>query len=118
MAAPPTEPLITWNLFLTAGIVPLSVMILYGAIVRQFKERDKKDDEIKKLQDEKDKLRQANLTEWRERFAASQCGIKDKLEEIDDKLNDKVSWKDCRDREAELTRKLERLDDQIRLVTP
>ena len=78
------EPLLTWNLFLTAFIVPLSIFLLGVWMNRSFKKRDAKDEEIRKLRGSIENRRETNL-----------CAIKKCLEEIKDKLNSKVSHEDC-----------------------
>jgi hypothetical protein len=100
-------------LIITLMVMPLSVLLLWGAIKRQFKERDKKDDRISELVEQREADKEAAIQEWRERFSRTQDCIKITLDEIEKSLGDKVTWAHCRERESEMTRKYERLDNKL-----
>jgi len=104
------EPLITWNLFLTAGLVPLSVMILYGAIVRQFKARDLRDAKIAELMKEAETTKAVMIKERYDNFANTLCHVKEKIEEIAAAQQDRVTWEHCNDVHKELRRDLKELN--------
>jgi hypothetical protein len=100
-------------LILTLMVMPLCVLLLWGAIKRQFAERDKKDDRISVLLEEREADKEAAIHEWRERFSRTQDCIKASLDEIERSLGDKVTWAHCKERESEMTRKYERLDNKL-----
>jgi hypothetical protein len=96
------EPLITWNLFLTAIIVPIGLFILFFAIKRLFSARDKKDDEIKTLLDQRDLERQVAIKERYQSFSETLCRIKERVEEIAEAQTDRVTWNHCNDVHKEI----------------
>jgi hypothetical protein len=100
-------------LILTLMVMPLSVLLLWGAIKRALKERDKKDDRITELVEQREADKEAAIHEWRDRFSRTQDCIKASLDEIEKTLGDKVTWDHCKEREAEMTRKYERLDNKL-----
>jgi hypothetical protein len=100
-------------LILTLMVMPLCVLLLWGAIKRQFVDRDKKDDRISNLLEQRESVKEAAIHEWRERFSRTQDCIKASLDEIEKTLGDKVTWDHCKEREAEMTRKYERLDNKL-----
>jgi hypothetical protein len=100
-------------LILTLMVMPLSVLLLWGAIKRALKERDKKEDRISELVEQREADKEAAIHEWRDRFSRTQDCIKASLDEIEKTLGDKVTWDHCKEREAEMTRKYERLDNKL-----
>jgi hypothetical protein len=112
----PAVPVLTWNLFLTAILIPVGLFLLYEAIKRQFKQRDAKDEEIAKLELEKDVLKEQNIKEWRDRFSTTQCAIKNKLDDMTEVLNQKVSWDYCEKQHLAFKSDLKSLDDRMRGV--
>jgi hypothetical protein len=109
-----TEPIVTWNLFLTTFLVPLCVAMLYGAIKRQFLLRDKKDEEISKLLEKRELEKEFHIRERWDQFTATQCSIKAKLDAMSKDLNNKVDWQFCHEKESDISRQIERIEDRIR----
>lgn len=110
------EPVITWNLFLTAFLVPGSLVILGAWIKRQFERRDEKDDRIAGLLEEREKKKEDAIMEWRQRFQSTLCDVKEKVDKINSGLQDRVPFKICDEREKEFKRTLEEHDRRIRKV--
>jgi hypothetical protein len=104
----------TWNFFLTVFLVPLGLGLLWIAIKRQFTTRDKKDEAISKLLEEREAEKEAHIRERWATFQQTQCAIKEKLDDVSKDLNNKVDWAFCHDKETEISRKLDRLDDRMR----
>jgi len=129
------EPVLTWNLFVTILLVPLSVMILYGAIVRFFKKRDKKeainkeeqdkkdaankeeqdrkDEKIRKLQDEKEVMKQAAISERYDDLKKTLCSVKDKIEAIGKEQQERVTWAHCEKEHAEVRNELKDIHEKL-----
>jgi hypothetical protein len=101
------EPIITWNLFVVNLIVPLCLLILWGAIKRQFEKKDAKDKLI-------EEMKESAISEWRTRFSTTQCQIKEKLDSMSKDLNNKVDWQFCHEKESDISRQIERIEDRIR----
>ena len=110
-----TEPIVTYNLFLTAFLVPLSVSVSYFAIKRQFTERDKKDEQIAQLLAEREELKQKSISDWRELFSATQCAIKERLDEVVASLNDKVPWDHCVERRKARDIEMKEIEQRLRM---
>jgi signal transduction histidine kinase len=104
-----SEPIITWNLFLTAFLVPLGLLLLGMWINRQFKTRDEKDLEIKNLLNKKDDEKEKAIIEWKSSVTQTLCDIKTKVEILGGALYDKVTWEHCSDR-------MDKLDERLREV--
>ena len=97
----------TWNLLANNIIIPLCLWVLWFSIKRQFTKKDEKDKLI-------EEMKESAIHEWRTRFSTTQCSIKEKLDEMAKDLNNKVDWNFCHEKEEEITRKIDRLDDHIR----
>lgn len=108
------EPLMTWNFFLTAFLVPvcsaLTAGILMAYINWKMKKQEKHsaqiaqekleaDEEINRLKREIEGAKDAALNEWRTNHMDVLCKVKDKVEGIYDELanlaESKVSKDDC-----------------------
>jgi flagellar biosynthesis/type III secretory pathway M-ring protein FliF/YscJ len=98
----------TWNLLVSNLLIPLCLALLWYAIKRQFTKKDEKDKQI-------EEMKESAILEWRTRFSTTQCSIKEKLDEMSKDLNNKVDWTFCHDKEEEISRKIDRLDDRIRV---
>lgn len=108
-----SEPVLTWNLFLTLFLAPLSVSLLYFGIKNMFKKQSEAKEKdavlIKELLIEHDKLKEDTIRERWDRFAKVQCEIKSKVESIEKSIPDKVSWAKCDEW-------MNKLDERIRKV--
>jgi hypothetical protein len=109
-----TEPVLTWNLFLTAFFIPLCLLLLWGAIKRQFKERDKKDEKIAALLEEREEVKESAIHEWRDRFDKNLCAVKLTVEGIREEMHTKVTFSICDDREREMKQSLSDHDRRMR----
>lgn len=107
------EPVLTWNLFLTAFLVPLSISLLYYGIRRLFAQRDQeqseKDTQIKKLLAEREAEKEEAIREWRTRLADTQCAIKKKVDTIAEDMHKKVDWTYCEAKEKKIEERLREL---------
>ena len=105
-----TEPVMTWNLFLTAFLVPSSAAISSGAVMLYMSWRIKKKEKDDKRYREDRELREVKISqlekeleeekvkatiEWRKNHMETLCRVKDKVEDIYEALNNKVSKEDC-----------------------
>lgn len=100
-------------ILLTLLIMPLSVLLLWGSIKRMFVEKGKQEDRISELLERREADKEAAIRERWAAFTRQQDCIKATLDEIDKTLSDKVDWNHCRDREAEMTRKHEKLEAKL-----
>ena len=80
-----TEPVMTYNFFLTVILIPVGLLVLGAYIKRLFTKYEKTTEHLEK---EKEK----NLEEWRERFSKSLCAVKTTVDEIKDSMHGKVDW--------------------------
>jgi hypothetical protein len=106
------ESVLTWNLFLTAGLVPFCVMLLYGAITRQLKARDTRDAQIAKLQAEAEAAKMLMLKEKYESFSAALCYVKGIVETISKEQQERVTWKHCDDVHRELRQEIRNINER------
>jgi len=101
------QPIMTWNLFVTVIIVPISIVILGWWLNRLDKKREQREHLREKYREEKEKerlllleenrvLREKELNDWRDRYANTQCTIKNTLDKIVQSLNAKVFVSDCK----------------------
>ena len=97
-----SEPVVTWNLFLTLFLVPLSVSIL-GLF---FNKKLDKQNEGWKLYHEEVKEHQK---EWRESFAKTMCGIKQGIDCIETELMKKAGVEDYKKVQIQLGQHGERI---------
>lgn len=89
------EPVVTWNLFLTAVLVPISVTLLGIFISYKMKKRDEKDDEIRLLKEELADEKEKAVEEWRKVHQNILCKVKASLDNIEESLGNKVDKGDC-----------------------
>lgn len=82
------EPVLTWNLFLTIILIPLSVTLL-GSYLKNIMAKHARDRE--KYEEEKEK----HTEEWRTAIGNTICGIKDSLGEMRKEVVQKVEIEDC-----------------------
>jgi len=73
-------------------LLSLSITVGIGAVVtkyiqHQFKVREKKDAEIRKLQEEKEELKEKAIQEWRELYSGQLISVRDAQTKILDLLN-------------------------------
>lgn len=93
------EPVVTWNLFLTAFLVPtcsaISSGIIIGYISWRNRKKEKKDREIDalKLAIEEEKLK--NTAQWRKNHTEVLCKVKERVDNIYTCLDKKVDKDDC-----------------------
>ena len=92
----------TWNLFLTALLVPGSTLALKQYLDRKDKKREVKELEIAKLTEEKEALKEKSLTEWRDSYTKSLstlsttlCSVKTTVEEMKESAHQKVNLDEC-----------------------
>lgn len=115
----------TWNVLIANFVIPLCLLILWGAIKRQFAERDKKDDRISALLAEKevekdrhlaevDAIKQKDISMWRKNFSETQCAIKVALDRVEASLQDKVTWDHCNERRKVRDQETIRFEDRLR----
>jgi hypothetical protein len=115
-AAPGTinEPAVTYNLYVAPVVTALTSALILFFVSRKFTTMDEKDKEIKRLLEKKEIEKEAHIKERWDSFTATQCSIKTKLDEVSKDLNNKVDWSFCHEKEEEIERKIDRLDDHIR----
>jgi len=89
------EPVLTWNLFWTTMIVPLSVFLLGYYLKQMEKKKEERDSAYKKLEEENQRLIADELHAWRDRFATTLCTVKQTVENIDSRLDSKRENSDC-----------------------
>ena len=90
-----TEPVVTWNLYLTAMLVPLSVMLLGAWLNNKIRKGDEKDAKILELIE---KVRVADLKCIMDKQKSHHdilCMVKGKVESIFDSMDNKVNKDDC-----------------------
>ena len=104
----------TWNVLIGNFVMPLCLLVLWGAIKRQFSERDKKDDRIAELMKEKEQVKTAEVLEWRRRFSETQCAIKLSLDRLEEGLHEKVTWDHCNERRKVRDQETIRFEDRMR----
>ena len=104
----------TWNVLIANFVIPLCLLILWGAIKRQFSERDKKDDRILELMKEKEQVKATDILEWRRRFGETQCDIKLSLDRLEESLHKKVPWDHCNERRKVRDQETIRIEDRMR----
>ena len=107
------EPILTWNLFLTAILVPGSVFFLGVYFNRVFKRRDQKDEEIKRLSVKIESEREQVIKDWRKSYTENLCSIKHTLNEINEKLTHKVSQEDCTRERKDLWDRIDKISQRI-----
>jgi len=90
-----TEPIVAYNLFLTAIIVPFSVAGLGWYLNRIEKKRCEREEEKSKLMEENKRLVEKEMFSWRERFSTALCSVKTTIEKMDEKLDVKRNIPDC-----------------------
>ena len=104
------EPVMTWNLFLTAILVPLCSAITTAIIVGYFNrkmkkkeandikyriEREKKEDEINSLLRQLDNEKQNATFEWRKHHTDTLCKVKERVDDFYNAIDRKVDKHDC-----------------------
>lgn len=93
------EPLVTWNLFLTAFIVPASAALastVLGIFISyKLRKRDEKDAQIAMLRDKLAEEKEKSVVEWRQNHQAILCGVKSTLDAIEKSLENKIDKEDC-----------------------
>lgn len=116
----------TWNVLIANFVIPLCLLILWGAIKRQFSERDKKDDRISALIAEKevekerhlaevDAIKQKDISMWRKNFSETQCAIKVALDRVEASLHEKVPWDHCNERRREEDQTMKEIEIRLRM---
>jgi phosphate/sulfate permease len=108
------EPAVTYNLYVAPVVTALTSALILFFVGRKFKTRDRKDEQIATLLAEKEQKKEEHIKERWNSFTATQCAIKSKLDEVSKDLTNKVDWTFCHDKEEEISRKIDRLDDRIR----
>ena len=104
------EPVMTWNLFLTAILVPfcsaITVGIIVGYVNRKMKkketddinyrmEREKKESEIHELLRQLDNEKLKATTEWRRHHTDTLCKVKERVDDFYEAMGRKVDKDDC-----------------------
>lgn len=89
------EPVLTWNLFWTTIVVPISVFLLGWYINRLEKTKETRENIQKRLEEENQRLIADELKSWRERFATTLCTVKKTVENIDLRLDGKQETANC-----------------------
>jgi hypothetical protein len=101
---------------LTNLVYPLSLVALGAWIKRQFDKRDRKDDRIAALLEQREAKKEEAITEWRQRFQSTLCDVKVKVEEISEEMHNRVPFVVCDGKEREMKRTIEDHDRRIRAV--
>jgi phosphate/sulfate permease len=116
-AAPGTlnEPAITYNLYVAPVVTALTSALILFFVNRKFKGRDKREEQISKLLEEREHMKEEHIKERWDAFVKTQCAIKTKLDEVSKDLNNKVDWQFCHEKEEEIGKKIDRLDDRMRI---
>lgn len=96
------EPVVTWNLFLTAVLVPLSVGVL-GFVAKRWITAAR--DGWEKYESEKQK----NQEEWKARISGTLCQVKTNVDDIKYKLTEKVGW----DKHDEMSRQIHDMNERL-----
>jgi hypothetical protein len=109
-----SEPLVTWNLYVTPIVTAVSTGIILLVVSSLFQKRDKKDEKIAELLKEREEFRRAEMLEWRNRFSTTQCAIKERLEEVAVSLNEKVPWEHCAERRREEDAEMRAIEQRLR----
>ena len=112
---PIQEPLLTWNLFLTAFLVPLSLIILGSWMKRQFEKRDKNDERIASLLEEREARKDDVYRERWDGLQKTMCLVKEKVEDISEKMHERVPFSVCDEREREIHKRLDNHDGRLRM---
>lgn len=108
-----SEPVLSWNLFLTAILVPTSIFILGIWINRLFKSKDAKDERINRLREEIDKKKEMELQSWRADYSQTICYIKQGIQKIQDDMNNRVSRDDCHRSQDDVWAAIDHLRDEV-----
>jgi len=95
-------------------IFPLALGLLWVGIKRQFQIRDAKDDKIAELLDERERLKEGAIHEWRHKFDGTLCSVKNKVDEIAADMHKKVPFDLCEKKEAAVRRQTEDHDRRLR----
>lgn len=90
-----TEPVITWNLFLTAVLVPstmaLGIWYIQHIITRHEKAKDAKkqedDEQVEKLLKEKEVLKANEVATWRKQICEKLDEVKDCVDILAERVN-------------------------------
>lgn len=90
-----TEPVITWNLFLTALLVPLSVVLLGAYLSNKMKQNDEKDARILALIEKVHIADLKCIIEKQQSHHDILCNVKGKVESIYNAMDTKVDKDDC-----------------------
>lgn len=93
--AQPVEPVLTWNLFWTTIVVPVSVFVLGWYLKRMETRKEQQKGREKELEEENRRLVASELLAWRERFTNTLCGVKKTVESIDARLDSKRETVEC-----------------------
>lgn len=89
------EPVMTWNLFLTLFLVPVSVSAL-GIYMRwMLHKRDMKDEQIELLKSKLIEEKEKSSDEWRQNHQEVLCRVKQTLDALLKNLQQKVGKDDC-----------------------
>jgi len=89
------EPVVTWNLYLTAMLVPLSVMLLGAYLSNKMKQSDEKDARILALIEKVHIADLKCIIEKQQSHHDILCNVKGKVESIYNSMDTKVDKDDC-----------------------
>ena len=106
--------LIYYKELLTIAISAAIGTVMTWYIKRQFAMKEKKDAEIQKLLDEREKMKEEAIREWRLAYMRGQDSIKEKMELIITQLNAKVGRLEWEKHEHELKDQIKDLDRRAR----
>ena len=95
-------------------LFPLALGLLWLGIKRQFEKRDRRDEKIARLLEEREKQKEGVVTERFSRFQMTLCDVKVKVDQIADAMHEKVSFDVCDHREDEVKQSLKDFDVRLR----
>ena len=107
---------LTWNLFLTAVLVPGCFFALKVSLHNMEKRRLDREEKLADALAETERLKEAAIQEWRKHYttaldngSSTMCSIKRTVDEIKTSLHDKVDWQHCK-------HEMERFEDRMKAV--
>lgn len=105
---------LTWNLFLTAVLVPGCFFALKINLHSMEKRRLDREEKLAKALAETERLKEEAILEWRKNYTTAldngsrtMCSIKTTVDEIKKSLHDKVDWTHC-------NHEMERFEDKLK----
>lgn len=111
------EPVMTWNLFLTAWLVPfcsaVSSAVVIAYVSYKWRKRDQKDAKIEELKLKLEEEKEKATAEWRKNLTETMCRVKGTIDLIENSLGEKIDKEDCIRSKGDLWKEINRLRGMV-----